>query len=175
MTKMKNFMDFKTFSVSESYYNDFSYLNGKERSSEIGKKLERVRGRVKDQFRSEDSYGEKPWRSSKKDAVSWLAGEAISGLLSLGAAAADLFGGSKEDRKKLKDEDPEKAFSGWRENLGSTSTEKDLENFVKKSEETAFKRYGKSWDYSNPKGEDQKKFADMIKRGESEIAKRMKK
>jgi hypothetical protein len=164
MSKMKNFMDFKTFSVSESYYNDFSYLRDKERSTEIGKKLEGIRGRVKDQFRTEDSYGEKPWRSSKKDAVSWLAGAAISGLIGIGAATADLFGKSKE----------EKAFSGWKENLGSTSTEKDLETFVKKSEETAFKRYGKSWDYDNPKGEEQEKFADMIKRGENEIVKRMK-
>ena len=175
MPKMKNFMDFKTFSVTESYYNEFSYLRDKERSTEIGKKLEGIRGRVKDQFRTEDSYAEKPWRSAKKDAISWLAGEAISGLLGVGAAAADLFGKSKEDRKQLKDEDPGKAFSGWKENLGSTSTEKDLESFVKKSEETAFKRYGKSWDYSNPKGEDQKKFADMIKKGENEIVKRMKK
>jgi hypothetical protein len=175
MSKMKNFMDFKTFSVSESYYNEFSYLKDEERSSELGKKLERVRGRVKDQFRSEDSYGEKPWRSSKKDAINWLAGEAISGVLGLGAAAADLFGKSREDKKKLKDEDPDKAFSPWREDLGSTATEKDLEKFVKKSEETAFKRYGKSWDYNNPKGAEQKKFADMIKKGESEIVSRMKK
>jgi len=174
MSKMKNFMDFKTFSVSESYYNEFSYLRDKERSTEIGKKLEGIRGRVKDQFRTEDSYGEKPWRSSKKDAVSWLAGAAISGLIGIGAAAADLFGKSKEDKKRLKDEDPEKSFNAWLENLGSTSTEKDLETFVKKSEETAFKRYGKSWNYDNPKGEEQKKFADMIKKGEDELVKRMK-
>ena len=173
MSKMKNFMDFKTFSVSESYYNDFSYL-GKDRKTELGKKLEKIRGRVDDEFKTEDTYGEKSWRSSKRDAVSWLAGAAISGLLDIGAAAADLFGKSKEDKKRLKDEDPEKSFNAWKENLGSTSTEKDLETFAKKSEETAFKRYGKSWDYDNPKGEEQEKFADMIKRGENELVKRMK-
>ena len=173
MSKMKNFMDFKTFSVSESYYNDFSYL-GKDRKTELGKKLEKIRGRVDDEFKTEDTYGEKSWRSSKRDAVSWLAGAAISGLLDIGAAAADLFGKSKEDKKRLKDEDPEKSFNAWEENLGSTSTEKDLETFVKKSEETAFKRYGKSWNYDNPKGEEQKKFADMIKNGENELVKRMK-
>jgi hypothetical protein len=30
-------MDFKTFSVNESYYNDFSSIRDKERSTEIGK------------------------------------------------------------------------------------------------------------------------------------------
>ena len=131
MSKMKNFMDFKTFSVSESYQNDFSYL-GKDRKTELGKKLEKIRGRVDDEFKTEDTYGEKSWRSSKRDAVSWLAGAAISGLLDIGAAAADLFGKSKEDKKRLKDEDPEKSFNAWEENLGSTSTEKDLETFVRR-------------------------------------------
>jgi hypothetical protein len=71
--------------------------------------------------------------------------------------------------------DPQNSLKGWREDLGPTTTEKDLEKFAKKSEETAFKRYGKDWDYIQSKGGDQKKFADMIKKGENEIVKRMKK
>jgi hypothetical protein len=173
MAKMKNFMDFKTFSTNESYYNEFSYLRDKDRSTELGRRLERVRGRVRDKFSSDTFYGDKPWRSEKSDSINFLAGKAISGLLGLGAATADLFA-SKGDKGE-KEKDPEKAFSGWREDLGPTTTEKDLEKFVKKSEETAFKRYGKSWNYDDPKGEEQKKFADEIKKGENEIVKRMKK
>lgn len=164
MSKMKNFMDFKTFSVSESYYNDFSYF-GKDRSTELGRKLERIRGRVKAEAPNQKLYGD------------MIVSKLVSGLLGLGAAASDALGRSGEGKKEKRDkkEETEKAFSEWSENLGPTTTEKDLEKFAKKSEEAAFKRYGKSWDYNNPKGSDQKKFADAIKKGESEIASRMKK
>lgn len=168
-------MDFKTFSMNETYYNEFSYLRDKDRSTELGTRLERVRGRVRDKFSAENFYGDKPWRSERQDSINFLAGKAISGLLNLGASTADLFGSKKKDKASGGKEDPDAAFNGWREDLGPTTTEKDLEKFVKKSEETAFKRYGKSWDYSNPKGEDQKKFAEEIKKGENEIVKRMKK
>lgn len=161
---MKNFMDFKTFSVSESYYNEFSYL-GKERRTELGRRLEKMRSDVKAETSSQEKFGD------------IFLNKALSGLFRLGAATADLFGDRDKGRKKkIKDEEEiEKAFSGWREDLGPTTTEKDLEKFVKKSEETAFKRYGKSWDYNNPKNAEQKKFAEEIKRGENEIVKRMKK
>lgn len=164
MSKMKNFMDFKTFSVSESYYNDFSYF-GKDRSTELGRKLERIRGRVKSEAPNQKLYGD------------MIVNKLFSGLLGIGAAASDALGKKREGKKDKKEskEDMGKSFSEWSENLGPTTTEKDLEKFAKKSEEAAFKRYGKSWDYSNPKGPEQKKFADMIKKGESEIAKRMKK
>ena len=164
MAKMKNFMDFKTFSVSESYYNDFSYL-GKDRRTDLGKRLEKMRSDVKSETSSQKLFGD------------IILNKALSGLFRLGAATADLFGDRDKGRKKkIKDEEGiEKSFSGWREDLGPTTTEKDLEKFVKKSEETAFKRYGKSWDYNSPKNAEQKKFAEEIRRGENEIVKRMKK
>jgi hypothetical protein len=164
MSKMKNFMDFKTFSVSESYYNDFSYF-GKDRSTELGRKLERIRSGVKAENPNQKMYGD------------IVLGKLLSGLLGVGAAASDALGKSRGRKKEKKEdkEDMQKSFSEWSENLGPTTTEKDLEKFAKKSEEAAFKRYGKSWDYNNPKGAEQKKFADLIKKGESEIASKMKK
>jgi len=164
MSKMKNFMNFKEFSVNESYYNDFSYL-GKDRRTELGRKLERMRADVKSETSSQKMFGD------------IVLNKVLSGLFRVGAATADILGkrderGSSKEKKK---EDAPDSFSGWREDLGPTTTEKDLEKFVKKSEETAFKRYGKSWDYNNPKGGEQKKFADMVRKGENEIVKRMKK
>jgi len=161
---MKNFMNFKEFSVNESYYNDFSYL-GKDRRTELGRKLERMRANVKSEASSQKMFGD------------IVLNKVLSGLFRAGAATADILGKKNEkgESKEKKKEDTQDAFSGWREDLGPTTTEKDLEKFVKKSEETAFKRYGKSWDYNNPKGEDQKKFADTIRKGENEIVKRMKK
>lgn len=160
MSKMKNFMDFKTFSVSESYYNDFSYL-GKDRKTELGRKLERMRADVKSETSSQKMFGD------------IVLNKVLSGLFRAGAATADLLGKNGDKKEKSSKEDVEKSFNGWREDLGPTTTGKDLEKFVKRSEETAFKRYGKSWDYNSPKGTDQKKFADEIKRGENEIVKRM--
>ena len=164
MSKMKNFMDFKTFSVNESYYNDFSYL-GKDRRTELGRKLERMRADVKSETSSQKMFGD------------IVLNKVLSGLFRVGAATADILGkkGERGSSKEKKKEDAQDSFSGWREDLGPTTTEKDLEKFVKKSEETAFKRYGKSWDYNNPKGGEQKKFADMVRKGENEIVKRMKK
>ena len=161
---MKNFMNFKEFSVNESYYNDFSYL-GKDRRTELGRKLERMRADVKSEASSQKLFGDIGLN------------KVLSGLFRVGAATADILGkkGERGSSKEKKKEETQDAFSGWREDLGPTTTEKDLEKFVKKSEETAFKRYGKSWDYNNPKGEEQKKFADMVKKGENEIVKRMKK
>ena len=157
-------MNFKEFSVNESYYNDFSYL-GKDRRTELGRKLERMRADVKSETSSQKMFGD------------IVLNKVLSGLFRVGAATADILGkkgerGSSNEKKK---EDAQDSFSGWREDLGPTTTEKDLEKFVKKSEETAFKRYGKSWDYNNPKGGEQKKFAGMVRKGENEIVKRMKK
>jgi hypothetical protein len=172
---MKNFMDFKTFSVNEEYYNDFSSIRDKERSTEIGKRLEAARSRVRDDIRSSRGYGERTNRIENLDSANWFFKQTLAGVLGLGAAAADLFGKKKDNDKDSREKkDPQKDFEGWREDLGPTTTEKDLEKFAEKSEKVAVKRYGKDWSYDSPKTEDQKKFADMIKKGENEIVKRMK-
>ena len=165
-------MDFKTFSVNEYYYNDFPSFRDKERSTELGRRLETVRSRVRDDIRSSRGYGEKANRVENLDSANWFVKQALAGVLGLGAAAADLFG-AKKDKDSRDKKDPQKDFEGWREDLGPTTTEKDLEKFAEKSEKVAIKRYGKDWNYDSPKAGEQKKFADMIGKGETEIAKRM--
>lgn len=170
---MKNFMDFKTFSINEDYYNDFSSIRDKERSTAIGKRLEAARSRVRDDIRSSKGYGEKTNRIENLDSANWIFKQTLAGVLGLGAAAADLFakkkGADSRDKK-----DPQKDFEGWREDLGPSTSEKDLEKFAEKSEKVAIKRYGKDWNYDAPKTEDEKNFAEMIRKGENEIAKRLK-
>lgn len=167
---MKNFMGFKEFSIQESYYSDYSYLRDPERSTELGKRLEIVRRRVKDKLPQDDFRNAEGYSNS----VNFLLGKAVTGLLGLGAATSDLFKKSGRKDQDGKREDPERAFSGWREDLGPVTTEGDLENFVRKSEESALKRYGKSWNYNKPEGRDQERFAEAIRKGEAEILKRMK-
>ena len=157
-------MDFKTFSVNEDYYNDFSSFRDKDRSTKLGRRLETVRSGVRDSIRA--------GRGEDMDSANWFIKQALSGVLGLGASAADLFGAKKGKGAKDK-KDPQKDFEGWREDLGPTTTEKDLEKFVERSEKIAIKRYGKDWNYDSPKAGEQKKFADMIGKGETEIAKRM--
>lgn len=157
-------MNFKTFSVNEYYYNDFSSFRDKDRSTELGKRLETVRSGVRDSIRSS--------RAENMDSAKWFVKQTIAGVLGLGASAADLFGAKKDKGTKDK-KDPQKDFEGWREDLGPTTTEKDLEKFVERSEKVAIKRYGKDWNYGSPKAGEQKEFADMIGKGETEIVKRM--
>ena len=158
-------MNFKTFSVNEDYYNDFSSFRDKDRSTKLGRRLETVRSGVRDSIRA--------GRGENMDSANWFIKQALSGVLGLGASAADLFGAKKDKSSKDKKDDPQKDFEGWREDLGPTTTEKDLEKFAEKSEKVAIKRYGKDWNYGSPKAGEQKKFADMIEKGETEIAKRM--
>ena len=165
-------MNFKTFSVNEYYYNDFSSFRDKARSTELGRSLEAARSRVRDDIRSSRGYGEKANRVENLDSANWFIKQTLAGVLGFGAAAADLFG-AKKDKDSRDKKDPQKDFEGWRLDLGPTTTEKDLEKFAEKSEKVAIKRYGKDWSYDSPKTEEQKKFADMIRKGETEIAKRM--
>ena len=159
-------MDFKTFSLNEYYYNDFSSIRDKERSTKLGKRLEAARSSVRDSIRYQR-------QEKDMDSARWFVKQTLAGALGLAAASADLFG-SKKDKDSRDKKDPQKDFEGWREDLGPTTTEKDLEKFAEKSEKVAVKRYGKDWSYDSPKTEDQKEFADMIKKGENEIVKRMK-
>ena len=118
-------MDFKTFSVNEDYYNEFSSTLGKERSTEVGRRLEAARSRVRDDIRSSRGYGEKANRVENLDSANWFFKQTLAGVLGLGAAAADLFG-SKKGKDSRDKKDPQKDFEGWREDLGPTTTEKDL-------------------------------------------------
>ena len=97
------------------------------------------------------------------------------------AEVADLFAPNKKDKSELKKAAKDGKISQddvielWSDKLGPETTEKDLEGFARKSEKIALKRYGKDWNYNEPKGEEQKNFANMIRKGEEEIVKRMKK
>lgn len=173
---MKNFMDFKTFSsLNEDYYNDFSYIKGKERKTELAKSLERVRSRVKSDLAPEIENFDKPWRSSSYDAVHVLTGKIASGLLDVTAEVADMFGGVfKKGKKELSKEEYDKGFEGWKENLSPQTSKQDLEKYAEETEKVAIQRYGKDFDFNNPKTKSEKTFVSRVKNGEDEIVKRMK-
>jgi len=176
---MKNFMDFKTFSSLDEgeYYNEFPYLKSKERSTELGKSLERVRTRVKDELGPSYGYDEKPWRSDKYDAVDFLAGKAISGILDVTAEVADMLGGAfkkGEKKKNQSKEEYQKDFEEWKVTLSPQTSKQDLEKYAEESQKVALKRYGKDFDFNKPKNSGEKVFTSRVKQGEDEIIKRMK-
>jgi hypothetical protein len=180
---MKNLKGFHEFAIDETvneyYSGEFSYL-GREKDTLLGQKLADIRDRIK----RDVDYSQGTTELSKSDHLDspvWLLKNLFAGLAGAASGVAELFAPSKEDRAELKKASKEGDLSQddvielWSEKLGPKTTEKDLENFVKRSEKVALKRYGKSWNYDDPKGKDQKEFAEMIKKGEQEIAKRMKK
>ena len=179
---MKNLKKFHEFAINEAlneyYGGDFSYL-GKERSTKLGQRLEDIRDRVKRDIEYKHG-GQEIGKSDQLDSPVWLLKNIFSGLVGAASEVAELFAPTKKDRGELKraskdgNVSPDEIVDLWSEKLGPTTTEKDLDNFVKRSERIAVKRYGKCWDYNNPKGKEQKSFADMIRKGEEEIVKRMK-
>jgi hypothetical protein len=177
---MKNLHNFRDFSINEYYGGDFSGL-GKVRSTKLGQRLEDIRSRMKRDIDFDSRYGSASSKYDILDSPGKLTKNIFAGLAGAASEVAEIFSLNKGDRGELKDKSRGKKITQdevidlWSDKLGPTTTMKDLENFARKSEGVALKRYGKEWDYNNPKGEDQKKFADMIRRGEEEIAKRMKK
>lgn len=173
---MKNLKGFKEFSpedhLNEIYDGEFSYE--RERSNKIAQGLENIRRRI----RRDLEY--QKWGKSSKDydalqSPSWLIKNVFAGIAGLAAGAADVIG-SKAKRGDKKDKEQKKeVVSPWSEDLGSSEVGKELMDFIRKSEMEAAKKFGKGWDYKNPKGSEQKRFAEMIKKKEEEIIKKMKK
>jgi len=180
---MKNLKKFHEFAINEAineyYSSDFGYL-GKERSTKLGQKLEDIRNRV----RRDIDYSQGSQEMGKTDHLDspvWVLKNLFAGLVGTASEVAELFALSKRDRNEIKKASKDGKLSQeeiielWSEKLGPTTTERDLEDFVKRSERIGIKRYGKEWDYNDPKDKDQKKFVDAIRKGEDQIAKRMKK
>jgi hypothetical protein len=175
---MKNLKKFHEFAIKEAvneyYGGDFGYL-GKERSTKLGQKLEDIRGRVKRGIDSQEMG-----KSDHLDSPVWLLKNLFAGVVGAASEVAELFAPNKKDRNDLKKAAKDGELSQddvidlWSEKLGPTTTEKDLENFVKRSERIGIRRYGKEWNYNNPRGKEQKDFADSIRKGEDQIARRMK-
>jgi len=174
---MKNLKDFKEFSINEDYeyYSDFDYLP-KVRRTKLARKLDAIRSRVKAGL----PQSTPETRENNFDAVNWLSRKLLSGVLGIGAAASDLLAPKKSDKDLLAKKDDgnielDKSIDLWKSNLGPSTTEKDLEDFAQRSQKIGYKRFGQTFDYNNPRGEDQKKYADLVKQAEEELAKRMKK
>ncbi len=177
---MKNLQDFKEFSINEYYGGDFSSL-GKVRSTKIGQRLEDIRSRIRRDIDFDSKYGSSSSKYDILDSPGWLSKNIFAGIAGAASEVAELFSLNRGDRKILKNLSKKGEVSQddvvelWSDKLGPTTNQKDLEDFVRKTEKVALKRYGKEWNYSSPKGEDQKKFADLIRKGENEITKKMKK
>ena len=92
-----------------------------------------------------------------------------SGLTTITSDSLDLNLG-KEKGKKGKKEKKGKKPADKSEDSAPKAENSDK---PEKSEKAAIKRYGKDWNYDSPKTGEQKKFANMIRKGETEIVKRM--
>jgi hypothetical protein len=178
MKNFKSFREFHTESEVNEYYSDYSYY-GKSRKTKLAQKLDDIRQNLKRGSRYDSfSYGGDKDIPDVLKSPGRLFRSLVSGLFRGAAEVVDLFAPGSSGKSKVEKMAKSKKVTSddvvdlWKEDLSSKTTEKDLVDFVKRSEGIALKRYGKKWDYKNPVGEDQKKFADLIKRGEEEIIKR---
>lgn len=176
MKNLKRFSEFdKDQEIMESYYHaDYFGSIGKERKTKLAQKLDDIRNNL----RRESGYSYYGDSKDKDTGVLGSPGKLMKKLVSasIGVAAevAELFPTKRrKSPKKGEVTTDNDQIELWKEDLGAKTTEKDLVDFAKRSEDMALKRYGKRWDYKNPKGEDQKKYADLIRKGEEEIINRM--
>jgi hypothetical protein len=178
---MKNFKSFSEFhpeSELNEYYSDYSYY-GKSRKTKLAQKLDDIRQNLKRGSRYDSwSSGGNKYDYDVLKSPGRLLKRIASGLFQGAAEVVDLFAPGASGRSRVEKMAKSKKVTSddvvnlWKEDLSSKTTEKDLVDFVKRSEGIALKRYGKKWDYKNPVGEEQKKFAELIKKGEDEIIKR---
>lgn len=175
MKNLKNFQEFAEDKGLNEYYTNFNYSLPKERSTKLGQKLEDIRSNIRREMDRKYGFGTNTgFQMDTLDSPGYLLGSIFSGLAGAASGAAEILSprGKKGLIKNPKAEDSrsEVEIEKWGEKLGPRTTEKDLENFAKKSEEIALRRYGKDWSYNNPKTPDQRKFANLIRKREEELA-----
>jgi hypothetical protein len=175
---MKNLLNFRDFSLNEGYYEDYGWGREKERKTEVAKRLETIRQRALRRIDYSNLSQPKPWEKGRgPNPVNWLLGKAYTGLLGASASVADLFAPKEKDGKE-KDKPESKGekksgFEEWKGSLGEKATEKDLEDFITRSEIIGKRKFGSNWDYKNPKTPEEKKYAQEVRKGELEILQRM--
>jgi hypothetical protein len=156
---MKNFMNFKEFSMNEgsSWSNsEWEEYYGKTRETKLGKTLQDISNEIRQETRKTGD--------AELNAPAWLLTKGISSLFNLGASIAD---SAKKKKKKSATEEAPKAEKE------KIELEREWEEFVRDSEKKGIAKFGKDWSLINPRTEEEKKYSEYVRRREREMIDRM--
>ena len=119
---MKNFMNFKEFSMNErsDWSSDWDEYYGKTRETKLGKTLQDISNEIRQNTRKKGD--------SELNAPAWLLSRGLSTLFNLGASIAD---SSKRKKKKTGSDENSKEEKEKKEKL---QLEREWEEFVRDSE-----------------------------------------
>jgi hypothetical protein len=156
---MKNFMNFKEFSVNEK--SDWDDYYGKTRDTELGKTLQDISNDIRQETRKTGD--------AELNAPAWLLAKGLSSLFNLGAHIADT--GSR--RKKRKKDNPEEDKKQEKEEKERVQLEREWEEFVRDSEKKGIARFGNGWSLLNPRTPEERRYSESVRRKEREMIARM--
>ena len=157
-------MNFKEFSMNEGSdwsNSDWDEYYGKTRETKLGKTLQDISNDIRQETRKTGD--------AELNAPAWLLARGISGLFNLGAAIADSSRVKKKKSNDDADEDPKKS----KEKKEKIELERKWEEFVRDSEKRGIAKFGKDWSLLNPRTEEEKRYAESVRRKEREMIDRM--
>jgi hypothetical protein len=159
---MKNFMNFKEFSVNEesSWSNsEWEEYYGKSRETKLGKTLQDISNDIRQETRKTGD--------AELNAPAWLLTRGIAGLFNLGASITD------SARRKKKKDNSEEDKRGEKEKKEKIQREREWEEFVRDSEKKGISKFGKDWSLVNPRTPEEKRYTETVRRREREMISRM--
>lgn len=146
-------MNFKEFSVNES--SDWDSYYGNTRETKLGRKLQDISNNIRQDLRKTGS--------DEMNSSAWLLTKGLSSLFNLGAKIADgKRGKNKSDAEENKKERKEKE-----------GLEREWEEFVRDSEKKGISRFGSDWSLISPRTEEEKRYAESVRKREREMISRM--
>jgi hypothetical protein len=154
---MKNFMNFKEFSVNERYdwgNSDWDSYYGKTRETKLSKALQDISNDLRQETRKTGDASLSP--------AKWVIAKGLSSLLNLGASAADW----KKSKKKKSEEEEE-------ENKKREEARKDWEEFIKSSERIGLSKFGPGWSLLNPRTPEERRYSEKVRKRELELIDKM--
>ena len=153
---MKNFMNFKEFSVNEG--SDWDEYYGKTRDTKLGKTLQDISNDLRQETRKTGD--------TELNAQKWILAKGLSSLFNLGASIAD----SGKRKKKTNSEDSKEEKKETKEKI---ELEREWEEFVRDSEKKGISRFGKDWSLLNPRTPEERRYTETVRRREREMIARM--
>jgi hypothetical protein len=158
---MKNFMNFKEFSVNERYdwgNSDWDSYYGKTRENKLSKALQDISNDLRQSTRATGD--------SELTPAKWIIAKGLSSLFNLGASAADW----RKSKKKKSEEDNEKEE---KENKEREEVRKEWEEFIKSSEKTGLDKFGPDWTLLNPRTPEERRYSERVRKRELELIDKM--
>jgi hypothetical protein len=153
---MKNFMNFKEFSMNENSNWDDYY--GNYRETKLAKTLQDISNDIRQATRRTGDDELNP--------AAWLFAKGLSGLFNIGAKIADTKRGGKNSKSGTSNAEK-------KESKEKIKAEKEWEEFVRSSEKNGISKFGKDWSLASPRNEEERRYTEKIRKREKELIDRI--